>query len=373
MRNIAIVANTSFNIVNFRLPLMQFLQKQNYNVIAIAPKDEFTSKILEAGFKFIEIKKLSRKGTNPIQDLQLMFELKKIYQTEKIDIALQYTIKPNIYGSLAAKITSTKTICTVTGLGYTFLNKSIASTISKGLYKMAYAVADVVFFQNKDDKNIFVEKKLIDAKKSKIINGSGIDTERFNPEFCNNKENTSLTFLFIGRLLKDKGIFEFIEAAKIITEKYTETKFIIAGEIDRNNPSAISEKELNSILENKQIDYVGYVKDTRTIICNAACIVLPSYREGLPRVILEAMSMQKPCITTDVAGCRDAVDENCAFLAEVANSNSLAKQIEKFILLELPMKEKMGKNARTRAVTVFAQEIISKDYLAEILKLLNNN
>jgi len=375
MYNIAIVANTSFNIVNFRLPLMHFLKENNFNVIAIAPQDDYSETIISNGFKFIPIKKLTRKGTNPIQDLQLLIELRKIYKQEKIDVALQYTIKPNIYGSLATLFSKTKTICTVTGLGYTFLNKSIASSISKLLYKIAFLRSNLVFFQNQEDANLFAQKRLVNNNKTKIINGSGIDVEYFHPSFCkqNELENSLVRFLFIGRLLKDKGIYEYIGAAQKIIEKYNNTTFTIVGDFDENNPSGIQKEKLTSTLITDKIIYQGYVKDTRNIICASDCVVLPSYREGLPRVLLEAMAMQKPCIATNVAGCKDAVDEQCALFADVADTTSLYKAMEKYILLDNTTKIEMGKHARQRAESRFSVQLIAKNYLAEILILINKH
>ena len=369
---IGIIANASFNIYNFRLPLMHFLADKGFKIIAIAPKDNFTDKITDAGFEFIELKKLSRKGTNPWQDFLLTLELRKIYKQNKLDVVLQYTIKPNIYGSIAAKLAGIKSICTVTGLGYTFLNDSFASKISKWLYRTAFHFSDVILFQNNDDKSTFLELHLAQEQKIQIVPGSGIDIRKFNPDFCTDKPvESNDVFLFIGRLLKDKGIFEFIDAAKNIVQKYPQTKFLIVGETDKDNPSSISQKELDAITQISNIKYLGFLPDTRIAICQATCVVLPSYREGLPRVILEAMAMGKPCITTNVPGCRDAVDEDCAFLAEVENSTVLAFQMEKFIRLPLQTKNEMGINARKRAESVFASDIIATDYLEIVLNLSN--
>ncbi len=369
--NIGIVANTSFNIYNFRLPLMHFLKAKGHHIIAIAPKDNFTEKIIAEGFPFVEIKTLSRKGTNPIQDLKLILELKKIYQQTNLDIVLQYTIKPNIYGSFAAKLANIKCICTVTGLGYTFLNNSIASKVSKWLYRTAFYFSDIILFQNEDDKATFLNLKLANERKIKIVPGSGIDIYRFDKSFCTNTiTDTNVVFLFIGRLLKDKGIFEFIEAAKKIIQQYPKTLFLIVGEIDQQNPSSISKQELEKITLIPNIKYLGFLQDTRVAICQATCVVLPSYREGLPRVILEAMAMSKPCITTNVPGCKDAVDSSCAFLAEVENSEDLKLQMEKFIVLDNQKKLEMGINARRRTETIFSANIIAETYFKLISSLV---
>ena len=244
--NIGVVANTAFNIYNFRLGLIKELQAKGYHVIAIAPADNYVELLCENDIEFIEVKNLARKGTNPFNDLRLVNELRNIYKKYKLDVVLQYTIKPNIYGTIAAQLTKTKTICTVTGLGYTFLNKSMASMVALRLYRLAFSFADKVLFQNRDDEQTFIENHLVDKNKTQIIPGSGIDTERFSSDFCLEKKDDIIRFLMIGRLLKDKGIYEYAEAAKNIRQKYKDVEFHLLGEIDNQNPSAIKKEELQS-------------------------------------------------------------------------------------------------------------------------------
>ena len=368
--NIAIVANTTFNIYNFRLELIKALQKEGHRVFAIAPVDNYLDLLKENNIEYIEIKNLSRKGTNPINDLKLMNEIRKIYKENMIDIALQYTIKPNIYGTLAAKLTSTKTICTVTGLGYTFLNKSVASTVAQRLYRLAFSFADKVLFQNTDDLETFVSKNLVAKHKTQIVPGSGIDTERFSPDFCKEKTANVTRFLMIGRLLKDKGVYEFAEAAKNILRENKNVEFHLLGEIDFQNPSAIKKEELEAWIKDGIIKYHEHSKDTRPFICNADCVVLPSYREGMPRVILEGMAMGKPCITTDAPGCKDAVvDSESGFICETASAISLQNKIQEFIYLSDKEKNRISINARNRAENIFSTIHINSIYLELLRKL----
>ena len=368
---IGIVANTAFNIYNFRLGLIKALQAEGYRVLAIAPQDEYVAMLIEEGVEFVELKKLARKGTNPFNDFMLMNELRSIYQINKIDAALQYTIKPNIYGTLAARLTGTKTICTVTGLGYTFLNKSTAGKVAHALYRFAFSFADKVLFQNVDDLEVFVQNKLVRRKKTLLVPGSGIDTQKFSPEYCPPKNTVSATvhFLMIGRLLKDKGIYEYIAAATKMREEGINAAFHLLGDIDPDNPATIRQAELDAWIQEGIVCYEGYAKDIRPFICEADCLVLPSYREGMPRVILEGMAMGKPCITSDAPGCKDAVvDGQTGFICKAENSDSLYEMLKKFVLSDIKTRVLFGKNARERAEVLFSTEKISKIYI----KILRN-
>ena len=369
--NIGVVANTAFNIYNFRLGLINALQQQGHHVVAIAPKDDYVGLLIENNIEFIEVKNLARKGTNPFNDLKLINEFRKIYKQRKLDVVLQYTIKPNIYGTLAARLTNTKSICTVTGLGYTFLNKSVASKVAHNLYRLAFSFTNIVLFQNADDLQIFVDNKLVDKQKTQIVPGSGIDIIKFHPDFCvQEKADGILRFLMIGRLLKDKGIYEYVEAAKQILQKKQDTEFHVLGDIDNDNPTAIKKEELDSWINEKIIHYHPHAKDTRPFICNSDCVVLPSYREGMPRVILEGMAMGKPCITTDAPGCKDAIiDGESGFLCTKEDVTSLISSMESFALLNKADRNKLGINARKRTENVFSNESVNLIYINLLAKL----
>ncbi len=363
--HIGIVANTAFNIYNFRLGLIKALQQEGHKVVAIAPMDTYTPMLKENNIEFIEVHNLARKGTNPLNDFKLMNEFRRIYKQQKLDVVLQYTIKPNIYGTLAARLTNTHSICTVTGLGYTFLNAGIASKVAQRLYRLAFSFADKVLFQNTDDLEIFVSNKLVSRQKTQIVPGSGIDTVSFSPDFCApKKEDGIIRFLMIGRLLKDKGVYEYAEAARQLLKENQNVEFHLLGEIDNDNPSAIKKEELDAWIKDGIIQYHGYAKDTRPYICNSDCVVLPSYREGMPRVILEGMAMGKPCITSDAPGCKDAVtDGETGFICKTADAASLADVFSKFISMDNTYKNQIGINARKRAESVFSQKAVNMIYL----------
>lgn len=368
---IGVVANTAFNLFNFRLGLIKALQAAGYRVLAIAPNDEYVGFLQEQNIEFVEVKKLARKGTNPFYDLLLIIEIRGIYKKHKIDVALQYTIKPNIYGTLAARLTGTKTICTVTGLGYTFLNKSAASRIAHSLYRVAFTFADKVLFQNTDDMEMFVRGKLVNKQKTLLVPGSGIDIKEFSPQYCPpaGNETGTIRFLMIGRLLRDKGVYEYAAAAKMIQGDGIRAEFHLLGDIDQNNPAAIRQSELDAWIQDGVLCYRGYAIDIRPYICEADCIVLPSYREGMPRVILEGMAMGKPCVTTVAPGCKDAVvNGQTGFLCKVADADSLYEMLKKFVLLDKKTQNQFGKNARKRAEDLFSTEKINLIYI----KILRN-
>lgn len=374
IQHIGISANTAFNLYNFRLGLIKALQNAGYKVFAIAPYDEYADKLIAEDIPFIEVKQLARKGTNPFQDFLLMNEYRKIFKKNKIDIVLQYTIKPNIYGTLAAVFTNTKTICTVTGLGYTFLNDSLSNKIAHRLYKLSFGKANIVLFQNADDLQLFLEKGLVQKDKAGVVNGSGIDTDYFYPEFCkdkiNNEQQKQTAFLMVARLLKDKGVYEYITAATKILSENKNAVFHLLGALDDGNPAAIKKQELEDWINSGIIIYHPHTHDIRSYYCDADCVVLPSYREGMPRVLLEAMAMGKPCITTDAPGCKDAVvEDNTGFICNTADSVSLASCMRNFINLNIEYKNQLGINARKRAINEYSITHIVKFYFDLIKKV----
>lgn len=369
---IAIVVNTAWNIYNFRLGLIKHLLQQGHEVVAIAPADDYVSKITETGCQFVALKNLSRKGTNPIYDLQLAREFYQIFKRKKIDIALLYTIKPNIYASLGGYWAGTKTVASVTGLGYAFLSDGLVNKIVKRLYKFAFSKSNKVVFQNGDDLKLFVESGWAEESKTQIIHGSGINTTIFKPEIVEKEENT-VDFLFIGRLLFDKGIREYMTASEKIASQYSNTKFWILGAFDEGNPSGISKNYLDNWMKNPQMTYFGVTDDTRPYITKADVIVLPSYREGLPRVNLEGMSMSKPLLSTNVTGCRDTVDDGInGFLVKVKDSEDLASGMTKLIELGTARRNEMGKKGRTKVLGEFDEKIVIQNYV-DLIAELNDN
>lgn len=364
---IAIVLNTSWNIYNFRKGLVQSLISSGYEVVAIAPEDNYTQSLLDMGCQYEPIK-LENKGSNPLKDLQYTRNLYKIYKRIKPDVVLQFTIKPNIYGTLAAKMLKIPIVNNVCGLGTVFLRDGLSSRIAKSLYKLSFKFPDKVFFQNEDDRSLFLDKKLIKKKITDLVPGSGIPLDRFEPRpFYRNK---TFNFLMISRLLYDKGIVEYVSAAKILKAKGILATFQVLGKIDESHKLGVSKEEVGMWVKDSLIDYLGTTDSVADVIAKADAVVLPSYREGTPRALLEAASMAKPLIATDIAGCRQTIDNGQnGFLCELKSANDLADKMQKMTLLSDKELKSMGQKSREKVESEFDENIVIKKYLSTILDI----
>lgn len=324
--------------------------------------------LAEENIEIYPLHQLSRKGTNPMQDIQLVRELTKMYRYHQIDLAIHFTIKPNIYGSIAARRAGIPSISVITGLGYTFLSQGLTSRIARKLYRYAFQRNQLTIFQNPEDRALFMQIKLIPEERSTVVLGSGIDTDYFASITPVPK---SPTFLFIGRLLHDKGVRELLEGFTLYAESHPEAKLIIVGERDPQNPASVSETYLRKYRENNSIDFVGYQSDVRPFIHEASAVVLPSYREGVPRTLLEALSMGRPIITTDVPGCREVIvpGEN-GLIVPCRDARALSIAFEKFQRLDDSVKQEMGRKSRKLAETLFSTKIVNIQYLEWVKRML---
>ena len=303
---VAIVLNTSWNIYNFRLNFVKTLLAKGYEVHTIAPTDTFTHYLTDLGCIHHGVRMDSR-GINPMRDLALTAELWSIYRNTKPDIILHYTIKPNVYGSLAASMLGIPAVNNVCGLGTVFLKKNLISAIALLLYRWTFRFPKKVFFQNPDDRDLFINKKLIPAQSADLLPGSGIDLKRFVPgPFTRNKQ---FTFLLISRLISDKGILEYVEAVKKLQAQGLNARFQVLGAKDPQHQRGIPVKLIDKWIADNTIEYLGTTQDVQPYIHAADCVVLPSYREGTPHTLLEAASCAKPIIATDVPGCHQVVKD----------------------------------------------------------------
>ena len=370
-KRVAIFINTAWNIYNFRVGLIKALQKEGYEVIAISPYDEYTKKLEGIGCKHYHIK-INNKGSNPLEDLKLIYDIYKLYKKISPDVVLQYTIKPNIYGSIASYFAKVPVISNISGLGTVFLNNSLSSKIARKLYKIALKIPKKVFFQNPYDRKLFFKLKLVDRKKAELIPGSGIDIKKFKPYQKSDCSNSLVKFLFIARLVKDKGLLEYIDAAKILKQKYKDiVEFAIIGAFYPNNPTAITKEQMDEWVDSGIVNYLGVSDNIKEVIAKYDCIVLPSYREGLSRVLLEAASMAKPIVTTNVPGCKDVVDDGVnGFLCKVKSATSLANSIEKVINLSKEDRDIMGYKSREKIIKEFDEKIVIGKYLEVIKKII---
>ncbi|MDX1477001.1 MAG: glycosyltransferase family 4 protein [Saprospiraceae bacterium] len=354
-KTIALVANTTWNIHNFRLNVIRRLLDEGHEVIVIAPVDEYISYQEKfRSVRHIPIHRLRRDSINPVKDIQLLSELYRVYRQTRPDLIVHYTVKPNIYGGLAARLAGIPSIAVVTGLGYAFIHNGIVKNTTKYLYKLSSRFHRKIVFENSDDKQLFIEQRLITPAKGVSVMGCGVDTAYFNPEAGRNGSETGTVFTFIGRLLYDKGIREFVEAAHMVKQSAPDAKFWVVGELDRDNPSSIRREDLVQWVKDQTVEYHGATHDVRPFLQKTHCLVLPSYREGMSRVIMEAMSMERPVITTDTAGCREAVDhQQNGFLIPVKDSQALARAMQEFLQLSAERRQAMGVAGREKAVRLF--------------------
>ena len=351
---VAIVTNTSWNIYNFRMGLVRLLKQKGHEVITIAPYDQY-SEALARETRYFPVK-MKQKGTNPLSDLTIITQLLKIYRTEQPDCILHFTIKPNIYGAIASSLAGIPCINTVSGLGTVFLHNGLVSSIAKRLYRFAFRFPRIVIFQNNDDRLLFISMKLVDPSKTQLFPGSGVNIEKFLPSPL--RKNSDFVFLLVARLLKDKGINEYAEAARLVKTKHSNVKFLLAGGPEEDPVLGIS---MDSV---RQWENLGFQDDIPALLRKADCVVLPSYREGTPKSLLEAAATGRPLLASDVPGCREVVNEGFnGFLFPVKDPSSLAGKMEKMLLLPAAEIEELGKNSRTLIENRFSEEIVTHKYL----------
>ena len=347
MKKILIIAGFSGSLKLFRGDLIKSWLKQGHEVIAAAPGDKSRAWLEQLGAKYFCIP-LIRTGLNPFQDIYLIFQLNKLIKTEKPDYLFLYTIKPVIYGSLAAYLSKyCRVYSMITGLGYLFtkgLNQNtLLPRIVVFLYRIALKRSNLVFFQNPDDIDFFTKLKVVSLEKVVMINGSGVNLDYYRQAAL---PAGPLTFLLIARLLKEKGITEYVEAASLVKEKYPKVIFRMIGWDLEGGQSAISQEQVKIWQQQGNVDIIGETDDVRPYVKSASVYVLPSYREGTPRTILEAMAMGRAIITTDVPGCRETVVEGLnGFLVPAGDSMALAAAMECFIA-KPELIESMGQASR---------------------------
>jgi glycosyltransferase involved in cell wall biosynthesis len=367
-KKIAIVLNNSWAAYNFRFNLARGLKKGGYDVIFIVPYNIKYSELIQKEFKIYDLK-IDAKGINPISDFKTIISLYKLFKDIKPDIVLNFTIKANIYSSIISGIIGIKSISNITGLGTIFIKQTIVTKIAKLLYKIALRCNSKVFFQNSDDKSLFIHNNLASKEKTILLPGSGVDLNKFIP--IKKQDNKIFKFLLIARLLKDKGVVEFIEAIKIIKKKYNHIEFQILGEVGVANTTAITKEELQKWTDSDLIKYLGTTDNVQDVISKVDCVVLPSYREGMPRSLLEACAMEKSIIATNVAGCKEVVDDGVnGYLCKVRNFQDLAAKMEMMINLSNDEIDAMGKAGRNKIINEFDEKIVINKYLDNIKEIL---
>ena len=366
---IAFVVNSSWNIYNFRKGLVLKFLEEGHEVIAISPADAYVEKNQEWGVKHLPVE-MESSGLNTIRDIAYLRRLKQAFKTEKPDIILSFTIKANIYGSIAANACRIPIISNVSGLGTTFLWKGWVRRMAISLYNRAFRSTDFIFFQNGDDRKLFLEHVKIDSSKTGLLPGSGISLALFNSDVPMFQSPTK--FLMISRLILEKGVLDYLAAAKKILKERSDVEFRLLGNYEFDHKRSISEEDFDRIKSGEVVTYLGQSDEVTSLISNADVVVLPSYREGTPRTLLEAAAMSRPLISTDVPGCREVVsDGENGFLCEPRNPESLMAKMTLFLSLTTDEKKAMGTASRKLVENKFDEGIVISEYLRKIKQLLN--
>ena len=372
---VIIALNSSWNLLNFRSGLIRALVAEGYEVVAVAPDDAYSARLSELGCRFVPLP-MDNQGTHPLRDLLLTFRFWRLLRRERPDVLLAYTVKPNIYGSLAAGQLGIPVVNNIAGLGAVFIKGGWLARLVRGLYRLALRRSAKVFFQNGDDRALFIDAGLVKPEQTDLLPGSGIDLTRFSA----NEKSSMLSakdvgrpfrFLLIARMLRDKGVVEYVAAAKQIRARWPNVECGLLGFLDVQNPAAISTEEMNAWVAEGDVRYLGVSDDVRQEIAQADCIVLPSYREGTPRTLLEAAAMAKPIITTDAVGCREVVDDGVnGYLCQVRDADDLAAKMHAMLGLSVAERAAMGQAGRKKMELQFDEKIVIDKYLQVVGELI---
>jgi glycosyltransferase involved in cell wall biosynthesis len=364
---IVLAANSSWNIVNFRAGLIRALKDEGYEPVVVAPVDpDSEDRMAELAVERIAVE-VDRSGLNPFADLRLLRTYRSILKRLRPVAYLGFTIKPNIYGCLAAGELGIPAMANISGLGTVFIKRGPVLALVTSLYRRALRRAPIVFFQNPDDRAEFLERRLVRPYQAQLLPGSGVDLERFAPAPL---PSGPATFLFIGRLLGDKGVRDFAEAARRLRRERQDVRFQLLGPLDEGNRTAITRLELNRWVDAGTVEYLGMAGDVRPFIEAATAVVLPSYREGLPRSLLEAAAMGRPLIATDVPGCREVVDDGVnGFLCSAHDHESLADAMRRLAELAPEQRAAMGKTSRKLVEDRFGEGLVIGAYLDALGKI----
>ncbi|MDP6418391.1 MAG: glycosyltransferase family 4 protein [Candidatus Krumholzibacteria bacterium] len=352
---ILLSANSFWNLFNFRKNLILHLLDQGFQVTLVAPDDKYAEVFSRLSCKVVKVS-MNKKGSNPFHELLTFLSYLKTYLLCRPDYILHYTIKPVLYGSFAAMFTRARVVNTITGTGTAFLGSRTLRRLVEFLYRLTQWRARRVLFQNTEDRDLFQGNRLVPSGRIGLVPGSGVDLNRFLPR---EKEESAVRFLLAARLLRDKGVGEFVGAARLLKTRNPSLRFQILGFLDAENRSAISSEDMEAWVSEGVVEYLGETESVEEVMIQSSCIVLPSYREGTPRSLLEALALSLPIITTDSAGCRETViDGENGFLCKARDVDSLVLAIEKMLALSPGQREAMGRRGRELAETKFDERIV---------------
>jgi len=360
--------NRAWNVWNFRQPLVEALIADGHRVTILAPADETVAKLEGIGAQ-VEPFAMDAGSFGAIENAVLVPRFGRAFGTLRPDIVLSFTIKNNLFGALAARWRGIPFVPNVTGLGTVFLGSRALFEIGRALYRVSLGKSPVVFVQNEDDREFLVSKRVLRAEQLRLLPGSGIDTQRFAPSPLPGKQD-EVVFLMISRLLRDKGIEEYLAAARRVRRTRSNARFQLLGPLTSDNPTALSAAELQPFIDDGSIEYLGATDDVRPFIEDADCVVLPSYREGAPRSLIEAAAMGRPLVATDVAGCSAVVDHGeTGLLCAARSSDALADAMEKMLDLGPEARQAMGSAGRTKMVAQYSVDYVIEAYRQAIAEL----
>lgn len=359
MKNVLILANSSGGVFDFRRELIKELMAKGYLVSVSNPDQDKTKELQEIGCRIITTE-MDRRGINPIHDLNLVLQYRKLLKTVKPDLVITYTIKPNIYGGLVCRLTRTPYAANITGLGTAFENTGFLKKIVTEMYKVALKKAKVVFFENAANRKIFVELSILKENKTKVLNGAGVNLDHFKYIEYPVQEKP-FVFLFVGRLMREKGVDELLESMKRLVAEGREVRLMVLGRYEEGY-----EEQVKQYQEDGWLEYYGYQTDVRPFIAKAHCFVLPSYHEGMANTNLECASSGRPIITSNIPGCKEAVVEGSGLLCESKDVGSLYIAMKAMTEKTREERERMGKTGRKHMEDVFDK----KKVVAETIKHL---
>lgn len=366
-KTLLISSNGFFNIANFRGRLVEALVDAGYAVRIAAPEvDHQWARTRGADAVDIQV---DRSGLNPVRDARLWLSYLRLLRRSHTSHFLGFTAKPNIYGSLAARLSNVTSLPNVSGLGTAFMSEGPLSRFVGSLYRLAFLGCPIVFFQNADDRDLFVARNIVRPCQARLLPGSGIDLDHFAPA-PPPPEDGELRFLYIGRLLGDKGVREYVEAARLLRADHPNWRFQLLGDVDLGNRTGISAAQVREWADEGVIEHLGHADDVRPAVASATAIVLPSYREGMPRSLLEAAAMARPLIATDVPGCRQLVDHGVnGLLCRARDARSLAEAIRQMGSMDPQRRARMGQAGRALVEREYGVERVVRAYLDALSQL----
>ncbi len=375
---ILFLANTDWYLYNFRRSLAETLRRDGCDVVLVSPAGEYGKRLQNLGFRWIPFN-FSTRSMNPMGELKTVLRLLRLYINERPTIAHHFTIKCVLYGSIAARLTGgVRIVNSVTGLGYLFSSSDRAAgwalPVASGIYRHVLGVnRQRVIFQNEEDQETFIRSGLIEARFCRLIRGSGVDCERFKPAAGAQERAKQVRVLFASRLLREKGVDEFIAAARLIKSRGGDAEFFLAGDVYEGNPSSLSKAEVEAIHREGVVRHLGHVEKMWELLAGIDIVVLPSYREGTPRILLEAAASGKAIVATDIAGCRGLIHHGVnGLLVPVKDPGALAAAIEE--LINHPEKRiHFGRAGREIVLREFDERIVIRKTLDVYCELLEGS